>query len=219
MLEVYIYLKRYLQALTSTYKPKSHIILKSNFHSHSLPSFLSVFPNARIITTHRQIPQVLPSLTLLTARLASLSTSQSTPLPRSTVTSFCTTELKHMSTSLLDLRRRVAQDWFTPFPNIATPPPSSNHAISSKQFFDVSHDALVRDPILTVKAIYKHFDMPFSADFEKAMREYVRMNPPFATRKVMGVEERRRVESAYGIPSMQELQESFADYHSYFGVD
>ncbi len=39
--------------------------------------------------------------------------------------------------------------------------------------FDVSHKAIAADPMGTVRSVYDHFDLPFTAAAEQAMRAWI----------------------------------------------
>ena len=53
----YLYMKRYVQMLQSSWAPDSHWTLKSPIHALYLRSLLQQFPDARIVTTHRYAPR------------------------------------------------------------------------------------------------------------------------------------------------------------------
>lgn len=62
---VYIYLKRFLQMMSSSWAPTSHWTLKSPFHAIMIGELLGQFPDARIVITHRKLENVLPSFAKL----------------------------------------------------------------------------------------------------------------------------------------------------------
>jgi hypothetical protein len=41
----------------------------------------------------------------------------------------------------------------------------------------VHHSALIADPVGSVAALYRHFDLPPSPDLPEAIRQYVRQRP------------------------------------------
>ena len=49
--------------------------------------------------------------------------------------------------------------------------------VDPKQFFDVRYEDLVKQPIPTIAGIYAHFEIPFTAEAERRMRDYLANKP------------------------------------------
>lgn len=59
---VVLYLKRFLQVLSSGYMPPSHWLLKNPFTSLYLPTFMKEFPDANVVVCHRDPAVAVPSM-------------------------------------------------------------------------------------------------------------------------------------------------------------
>ncbi|ORY40261.1 hypothetical protein BCR33DRAFT_719617 [Rhizoclosmatium globosum] len=176
MLQVYVYMKRYIQMLVSGFTNVSHIVLKSPIHSDSLHALLSVFPDARVVIMNRSSTQVVPSATLLTSRMIS-SKIKPGKIDAREFGQQTLDRMVSMHKSIVTFCGLVAARQVKLMPNVATDPPMKDHQVSASQFINVEYDDLVTRPVETVHAVYKHFGMPVTKEFDDAMREYLAENP------------------------------------------
>ena len=127
-------------------------VLKAPAHLFSLPELLAAFPDASVIVTHRDPRRVIPSLCSLAAGFRAIQTNR------------------------LDLRRLgadlVESLSIGPERMIAAREP-----LDPARFFDVSYDAMVADPIATVRAACAHFGYDFTPEYEARASHYLAENP------------------------------------------
>ncbi|KAJ3287124.1 hypothetical protein HDU79_005952 [Rhizoclosmatium sp. JEL0117] len=176
MLQVYIYMKRYLQVLLSEWAPESHIVLKSPQHMTNLQPLLSVFPDARIVIVNRDPVQTIPSYTLYIARLNGMKIlpnsinrfDYGSDLLRDTVFGI---KAVHLS------RGHIVAHRIRPTPNVSLDPGMENHVVKPSQFIDVEWEVLAKDPVACVRGVYAHYGMQVSEAFEGAMRDYLERHP------------------------------------------
>lgn len=127
-------------------------VLKSPYHLHGLDALLSVFPDANIIQIHRDPKEALPSFCSLVTTLRAMNSSHVEP---HTIGN----EMLHQWSKAISHAMMVRSQK------------------NSRQFFDVDYQALVEDPIATVRGIYTHFDYPFAPLAESRMQQWLAENP------------------------------------------
>ena len=150
---VYASHRRQLQYLQ--WKAPAHRwVLKSPGHLWALDALLAVYPDARIVQTHRDPLKVIASLTSLVTVLRSLASDAIDPL-------------------------EIAQDWTERLARglAQTTRVRDEAALPASRVFDVRFAELMVDPIAMVRRIYAHFDMPLGADAEDRMRRFLAANP------------------------------------------
>lgn len=128
--------KRHLQVLSFNAPPATWS-LKAPVHMASLDELLAVYPDARVVFTHRDPLAVLPSMCALTIALRRLISPEQdrAALGR---------ELMRNLPRVFEAGHAVRERWPAHTP----------------RFADVRYDDLVNDPAGTVRAILRHFDMP-----------------------------------------------------------
>jgi hypothetical protein len=148
--EVYTYLLRYLQVLSSGYSPKSHWLLKSPMHIVSFQHLLATFPDARIVMTHRDPKKVIPSLKSLLdcgSKFMESKEAQNSNL-----------YIKYNAQALKGvLKRRKCLDYH--------------------QIVDIGYRELTENPIGVVQKIYAHYNIRVSRRFVERMTEWLKNNP------------------------------------------
>jgi hypothetical protein len=143
--------RRQLQLLTWRWRAE-RLLLKDPYHIWNLESLLAVFPDARIIQTHRDPVKVLPSFASLCAIVRSLHRDA------------------------VDLER-LGRYWMSEM-CVAVERASSARSSGRGVFYDVRYLRLMQDPLATVREIYQRFEIAWSDTVERNMRGWLAENPP-----------------------------------------
>ena len=146
----YLYYRRQLQMLSWKCRG-SHWVCKAPRHLSGLSGLLSVFPDARIVQTHRSAESVLPSICSLCEITRSAASNLVDKVAIGT----------HWHQRLLEVGRRSAE---------------VRSASDAEQFIDVQYNDLVTDPIGTVHQIYEHHGYSYSDSFENRMKLWLADN-------------------------------------------
>jgi hypothetical protein len=133
--------------------PAARWVLKSPGHLWALDALLAVYPDARIVQTHRDPLKVIASLTSLVTVLRSLASDAIEPL-------------------------EIARDWTERLARglALTMRVRAERALPASQVFDVHFPDLMADPIAMVGRIYAHFGMTLSDDAAARMRRFLAEN-------------------------------------------
>jgi hypothetical protein len=133
--------------------PARRWVLKSPGHLWALAALLAVYPDARIVQTHRDPLKVVASLTSLVTVLRSLASDAIDPL-------------------------EIARDWTDRLARgLEQTTRVRDGGLAASQVFDVRFAELMADPIAMVRRIYAHFDMALDAEAEARMRRFLAANP------------------------------------------
>jgi hypothetical protein len=179
--------RRFLQHLQAG-APARQWVLKSPDHSHGLEALFAVFPDARVVQTHRNPVAVLKSSIQL---LEVLHGVFARPLSRP-------------DRSLREARLLAdAMDSFIRFRQM--------HRELAERFLDVSYGALVADPMATVSRIYRHLERPLTRTAAEAMRRFI------ATRSRYRKRGRAPTQAEWGLGARSEANR-FERYCSRFGI-
>ncbi|MFQ3167827.1 MAG: hypothetical protein ACI8QI_000360 [Limisphaerales bacterium] len=146
----YRYYRRQLQMLGWKCRG-SHWVCKAPRHLPGLGGLLSVFPDARIVQTHRGAESVLPSICSLCEITQSAA---SDTVDKAAIGA-------HWHQRLLEIERRSTE---------------VRAAADPEQFLDVQYADLVGDPIGTVRLIYEHHGLDYSTEFENGMNQWLADN-------------------------------------------
>jgi hypothetical protein len=131
-------------ALIGANDPEKRWVLKNPSHLFALDALLDVYPDAIVVQTHRPMRTTLAS----SCSLSSLATrSYSTKFVGETI-----------GRDQLDLLGRGAD---------LTLAGRDKH--DSAHFYDVEYRELVADPVRTVEAIHRHFELPWSDEVHAAV--------------------------------------------------
>jgi hypothetical protein len=166
--------------------PDGHWVLKSPAHSFGLDAILSLFPDAAVIQTHRNLAQVLPSACSLFGIVRGVYSDAVDPLQLGP-----------------ELARRLHQGLIDPALRAREAHPG--------RVFDVSYDALVRDPLGTVRAIYAHFGREMDPEMGPRMERWLAANPANKHGK-------HHYDLAQFGLTREAVDREFADYQERFGV-
>jgi hypothetical protein len=189
MHSTYEFHKRFLQHAQSGGIRGGRWVLKSPAHVHLIDTLLDVFPDARIVHTHRDPIKVCASVASLTAALRGAGTDE------------------------IDLHEigRQQVDWWAKLINESL---SQRKRLADRgdQFFDVKMSETVADPIDVVRRMYAHFGYPLATDVEVRMLAFMNAN----TRDKHGSHTYEPQD--FGIDPERD-RARFQEYIDYFGLD
>lgn len=156
-LRTYRWHRRVLQVLDQPRAPRRWL-LKSPAHFQELQSLLAVYPDARLIVTHRDPLQVVPSACSLFAVTRGLSSP--------------TVDLQRLGSWVLDLVAGVLRR-----------AEAARATIPAAQLCDVDYPELLRSPLAVVRRIYRHFGDTLKPAAEERMAAWLeadraRRRPP-----------------------------------------
>jgi Sulfotransferase family len=129
-------------------------VLKAPPHLPGLHALFAVYPDARVIVTHRDPLEVVASVASLHAVLRQTFSDAVDPQQVGP-------EVAEMLAG--DIRRGVAM--------------RDNGCGSPDRFLDVTYTALLSDPLAVVRQIYEHFELPLTAATDARMRHFLAQHP------------------------------------------
>lgn len=187
MLPAYQFHKKFLQHLQSKHD-KDRWVLKSPAHLPSIDALLKVYPDARIIHTHRDPADVLPSISSLCYALRGMNSDSVDPI--------------RIGRNMLDvwtlyLRRAVEARRL--------------HRDEPEQFFDAYFEDTVDDSVGQLRRAYAHFDLEFDDVTRDRMSAFLAANP----RGSRGIH--RYVRQDFGL-ELDEIHERLSDYYDEFDI-
>lgn len=170
-------------------QPRRRWLLKSPAHLWAMDKLLARYPDAKIIHTHRDPVKTVPSTISLTGIVRSSRAEN--------------VDVKGIAPMVLmgyegGLRKVMAER------AAGTIPPG--------QIVDVHFHQLMRDPVGTVQAAYRHLGLEFTDAFARAIRTYLKEKP----REKFG--KHRYAAADYGLTN-GELRERFGFYTDHYGVE
>ncbi|MGI9590241.1 MAG: sulfotransferase family protein [Myxococcota bacterium] len=149
----YRYHRRFLQTLQQTDR-RERWLLKAPSHLFQLAALFDVYPEARVIQTHRDPLKTLPSTLSLTATLKWMRSDH---------------------VELAGLGPRMAGGYAWVYQQEIEQRASG--ALPDERFVDVRYHDLVSDPADTVCGLYERLGWPLPADLEQRVRDYVAAKP------------------------------------------
>jgi len=170
-------------------QPRRRWLLKSPAHLWAMDRLLARYPDAKIIHTHRDPVKTVPSTISLTGIVRSSRAED--------------VDVKAIAPMVLvgyegGLRKVMAERAAG-----TIPPP---------QIVDVHFHHLMRDPVGTVQAAYRHLGLEFTDTFAQAIRTYLKEKP----REKFG--KHRYAATDYGLTD-DDLRERFRFYTDHYGVE
>ena len=183
----YQFHRTFLQHLQS--KCPGRWVLKAPSHLAVLKSLFAVYPDARIIWTHRDPLKVIPSVASVLYATARIRTDAVDP---DSVLSWFTGETCQSSLNAAHEFRTQA-------------------GISPSQFHDVRYADLMEDPIATLQTAYGYFGLDFTEAAEAATRSYLAHKP----KGKYGTHRYEFAETGLN-PEME--RERFSEYQNQYGV-
>eukprot|EP01100_Stratorugosa_tubuloviscum_P001202 TRINITY_DN1267_c3_g1_i1.p1 TRINITY_DN1267_c3_g1~~TRINITY_DN1267_c3_g1_i1.p1 ORF type:complete len:473 (-),score=192.31 TRINITY_DN1267_c3_g1_i1:240-1658(-) len=155
--DAYKYLYIFLQMLQSGWKPESHWVLKTPLHGLYIQNLLEQFNDANVIITHRTPLAVVASFSKYLASQCAFSFIDGT----------------------LD-KRKIGRGQLRVCSEIANRIMQYRDSLPAQKqqnFIDVDYDQLVKNPIETVRSIYKQSNKQFTPEFEQLIKDYLLQNP------------------------------------------
>lgn len=152
MRPAYAWHRRTLQLLQWR-NPRARWVLKAPSHMASLDALFALYPDARVVQTHRDPLTVMASVASI---LFATAWVRSDAVDPQAVLGWFTGET---CAHLLGNAMRVRD------------------AGRESQFADVVYADLMRDPIAAIARLYERFDLAFSAEAESRMRAYLAAKP------------------------------------------
>ncbi|MGB5265883.1 MAG: sulfotransferase [Polyangiales bacterium] len=188
MRSTYEYHKRFIQHLQSGGVRGGRWVMKSPAHLNQIDTLLEVYPDARIVHTHRDPIKVCASVASLTAMLRGAGTDR------------------------LDLREIGRQQlaWWAKLVNVALEQ-RKRFADRGDQFFDVKLRETVAAPLDVVRRMYSQFGFELSGEVEAKMGRFMTKN----TRDKHGSHSYGPED--FGIDPVRD-REPFEEYIEHFGL-
>jgi len=134
--------------------PADRWVLKSPGHLWALDALLAVYPDARIVQTHRDPLTVIASLANLIALLRSMSSDH---IDRAAIGAEWTARLAAGMQRAIEVRNHLPE--------------------GTAPVFDMHFADFIRDEIGMVRRIYEHFGLVLTLDAEERMRHFLAANP------------------------------------------
>lgn len=144
--------RRTLQVLQSRHA-RERWVLKAPSHMSALDALFAVYPDARVVQTHRDPLTVMASVASILFATAWVRSDAVDP--KAVLGWFTGETCAHLLANAMRVR----------------------DAGREHQFADVVYADLVRDPIATIARLYDRFGLPFSSDAESRMRAYLDAKP------------------------------------------
>ncbi|MBI1818548.1 MAG: sulfotransferase [Deltaproteobacteria bacterium] len=134
--------------------PAERWVLKSPAHLWALDALLAIYPDARIVQTHRDPLKVIASLASLVKLLRGMSSDRIDPVA-------------------------IGADWTARLATglQKTMTVRDSGALPDDRVFDMQFAEFIADEIAMVRRIYQHFDLPFTEAAETRMRRFLVANP------------------------------------------
>lgn len=185
--QAYRFHKRFLQTLAHRCGP-NRWLLKAPSHLFQLRTLFDVYPDARIIRTHRDPLKTLPSSLNLMGTLKWMRCNQVD----------LAAAAQHLPAGYAYVYEREIRH-------------RNSGVLPDSRFIDVQFEALVRDPVNTVESIYAQLEWPFTTRLRDATADY-------AAKKPKGSRGEHQYSLAQlGIDAQQE-RERFDFYTRHYGI-
>jgi len=153
MTPVYAFHREQLQHLQSL-APPTRWVLKSPQHLWSLDALLRVYPDARIVQTHRDPVKAAASIASLVTLLRGMGSDEIDP-------------------------QEIGEDWAARLAGGLERAMKVRAEVGDDaRFFDMHFHEYNADPVAMVRRIYAHFDLPWSREAEERFRHFIAANPP-----------------------------------------
>lgn len=169
--------------------PGERWVLKAPSHLASLEALFAVYPDARVVQTHRDPLVVMASVASILYATAWVRSDAVDPAPM--LEWFGGESCASLLQNAIDVR--------------------DAQSIPATQFTDVLYSDLLADPIATLSGIYAHFDIEYRDDAQERMRAYLTNKP----KGKHGVHEYSFADTGFDLATERER---FADYQQRYGV-
>lgn len=131
--------------------PRRRWALKGTQHHYHLSEVFETYPDAMVLWVHRDPARVLPSMLELVSLIQETRTKKVVDRPKLA---------RYVLAGIDQDLNRAIED------------PLAN----DERVFHVRYHDLREDPVAGIRAIYKRYDLPFSEEFERLMREWTENN-------------------------------------------
>lgn len=169
--------------------PGDRWVLKSPSHMSQLDALLAVYPDARIVFTHRDPLKVLPSVVSI---LYSTAYVRSDEVDADAMANWFTGETcKALLDGMTELR--------------------SSGRLPESQCYDLRYAELMQDPVAALGGIYEHFDIDYPDSARKAQQSYIDNKP-------RGRHGTHRYDFSDTGLDLDEERERFQDYYARYQV-
>jgi Sulfotransferase family len=146
---IYDWLRRMLQTMQWA-TPTTRWVLKAPSHLSALPLVFATFPDAKVVITHRDPLRVVGSLADL---MATLHYMHSDHVDHAVLVEFMCMGLEHVMDEVT-----VERD---------------SGALPQDQISDVLYHDLIDDPVATIEALYRRWDVPVTDVFRANLESYL----------------------------------------------
>jgi len=146
----YAYHRRFLQLLQWRC-PGARWVLKAPSHLSSLPTLFRIYPDARVVITHRDPLRVIASLANL---MATLQRMRSDHVDYGSLVAGIAYGFAELVRSVMEQRR--------------------SGVVPDERIIDVRYQDLIADPLATVAGLYERWGIHFGADAERRVRQRIR---------------------------------------------
>lgn len=151
LVPAYRELKKMYQLLLWKF-PGFYPVLKSPAHAFAVDAIVEVFPDARIVQTHREIEAVAASACSLVEVFHTLHLAEPDP-------------------------QAIGRDWLRVWSEAIRRTDASRKKLDPSRVFDVPYHRFVADPAAMVQQIYDNFGMECSADTAQRGQAWLGNNP------------------------------------------
>ncbi|MFO8011045.1 MAG: sulfotransferase [Dehalococcoidia bacterium] len=148
----YAYMKTILQAVQWLHGDNRRWALKSPQHLEQFGPLLKVFPDARIVQTHRDPVRITASLCVMIAYAHRMNNASVDPVAIG----------RYWADRTEDLLRASVED---------------RHLIPKEQVMDVRFSDYMADQMGTIKKVYEFAGQPFTEEAERAIQAFIDANP------------------------------------------
>lgn len=170
--------------------PGDRWVLKSPSHMSQLDALLTVYPDARIVFTHRDPLKVLPSVVSILYSTAFVRSDQ--------------VDVEAMQGWFTGETCRYLLDGMTALRESGRLPES--------QCYDLRYAELMEDPVGALAGVYEHFDIDYPESSRKAQRDYIDNKPK-------GRHGSHKYDFSDTGLDLDEERERFRDYYARYQVE
>jgi hypothetical protein len=146
---IYDWHRRMLQTMQWA-TPTSRWVVKAPSHLSALPLVFATYPDAQVVITHRDPLRVVGSLADLMATLHYMHSNQ---VDHAVLVEFMCMGLEHVMDEVTAER--------------------DSGVLPQEQISDVIYHDLTKDPVATIEALYKRWDLPITEAFRANLSAYL----------------------------------------------
>ncbi|CAH1774912.1 unnamed protein product [Owenia fusiformis] len=195
--KMYEYFNREMQLL-AYHQGNGHkrLVRKDSLHMLFTDSLLEIFPDACIVNTVRRPETITPSQASMFTTLSKIFYTEDQQDPHG-IGKRSLEFIEKSNKTFINVRKSFDCE--------------QNNNAPQRVFTDVMYDDLIKDPIKVVKNIYDFFNLEFTPEFEKNMKQYLISRPNNKHGKhIYSLQE-------YGL-TQDSLNIAFKEYKEYFNI-